>query len=71
MEVNGMNSQSIIRPGQTLILPGASSIAVPSTTKPTVVPPGATTHVVKKGENLTRIAGIYGVRLLKLCHGTV
>jgi LysM repeat protein len=66
MEVNGMNSRSIIRPGQTLILPGASSIAVPSTTKPTVVPPGATTHVVKKGENLTRIAGIYGVSIAQI-----
>jgi LysM repeat protein len=66
MEVNGMNNRSIIRPGQTLILPGASTIPAPAASKPTVVPPGATTHVVKKGENLTRIANIYGVSIAQI-----
>ena len=66
MEVNGMNNRSIIRPGQTLILPGASTIPAPAASKPTIVPPGATTHVVKKGENLTRIASVYGVSIAQI-----
>ena len=66
-----MNTRSIIRPGQKLILPGDSKIAVPSTIKPIVVPPGATTHVVKQGDNLTELQVFTEFQLLKLCHGTV
>ncbi len=66
MEVNGMNSRSIIRPGQTLILPDASTTPSTPAIKPTVVTPGATTHVVKKGENLTRISSIYSVSIAQI-----
>ncbi len=66
MEVNGMNSRSIIRPGQTLILPDASTTPSTPAIKPAVVPPGATTHVVKKGENLTRISSIYSVSIAQI-----
>ena len=66
MEVNGMNSRSIIRPGQTLILPDASTTPSIPAIKPAVVPPGATTHVVKKGENLTRISSIYSVSIAQI-----
>ena len=65
MQINGMNSSSIIRPGQTLLLPDASSSTGNDAT-PTVVPPGATTHIVKKGENLTRISKIYGVSIKQI-----
>ncbi len=63
MEVNGLNKSSIIRIGQTLQLPDGSSSSSPVVTSPavsTVVPDGASTHTVKKGDNLTRIAAIYG-----------
>ena len=66
MEVNGMNSRSIIRPGQTLILPDASTTPSTPAIKPAVVTPGATTHVVKKGENLTRISSIYSVSIAQI-----
>ena len=64
MQINGMNSSSIIRPGQTLLLPETSSAL--STTTPVIVPAGATTHIVKKGENLTRISRIYGVSIKQI-----
>jgi len=64
MQINGMSSSSIIRPGQTLLLPETSSAL--STTTPVVVPAGATTHIVKKGENLTRISSIYGVSIKQI-----
>ena len=65
MKINGMNSSSIIRPGQTLLLPDstASSSLTPS---PVVVPSGATTHIVKKGENLTRISSLYGISIKQI-----
>ena len=65
MELNGMNSQSIIRPGQTLLIPSESSPVTAINPSP-IVPAGATTHVVKKGENLTRISSIYGVPIQQI-----
>jgi LysM repeat protein len=65
MEINGMNSRSVIRPGQILTLPGVSS-GGSSVTAPVIVPAGATTHIVKKGENLTRIANVYGVSIKQI-----
>jgi LysM repeat protein len=60
MSVNGMTSASIIRPGQVLILPsGVGPVANP-TVPSLVVPNGTSTYTVKKGDNLTRIATIYG-----------
>ena len=63
MQVNQMNSSSIIRIGQTLIIPDSSGTISSPVAKPVPVPDGATAHVVKKGENLTRISAIYGVSI--------
>lgn len=63
MEVNGLSKSSIIRIGQTLQLPEGSSPSsspVSRNSVSSVVPDGASTHTVKKGDNLTRIAAIYG-----------
>ena len=65
MKINGMNSSSIIRPGQTLLLPD-STISSSLTPSPVVVPSGATTHIVKKGENLTRISSLYGISIKQI-----
>ena len=65
MEINGMNSRSVIRPGQTLMLPGESN-GITTISSPVIVPAGATTHIVKKGENLTRIASVYGVSIKQI-----
>lgn len=65
MQINGMNSSSIIRPGQTLILPQSQGTSTVGNNL-SVVPPGATTHVVKKGENLTVISRIYGVSIQQI-----
>jgi len=60
MSVNGMTSASIIRPGQVLILPsGGDQVIIPAVPS-LVVPDGTNTYTVKKGDNLTRIATIYG-----------
>ena len=66
MKVNGMNSSSIIRPGQVITIPegSASTPAIP--TSNIVIPDGANTHVVRKGENLTRIASIYGTTIKQI-----
>ena len=68
---NGMSMSSIIKPGQVLVVPGGSNS--PSTgssseidATPRVVPSGATTHTVAKGENLSRIASIYGVSVAQI-----
>jgi len=63
MEANGMNKNSIIRPGQILSIPRGSGSVPTQTTPSLVVPDGANTHVVRKGENLTRIASIYGTTI--------
>jgi len=63
MDVNGLNKSSIIRVGQTLQLPEGSSLSPPvvqSVPVSAIVPEGASTHTVKRGDNLTRIAAIYG-----------
>ena len=66
MQANRMNSSSIIRPGQSLVIPeqsgGSTSISAESIT----VPSGAISHTVKKGENLTRIAAVYGVTIKQI-----
>ena len=64
LKANNMSMSSIIRPGQKLLIPEGSSYVPAETTEvsaPRVVPLGASTHVVKKGDNLSRIASIYGV----------
>ena len=66
MNANGMNKSSIIRPGQVLAIPEGtvSTSAIP--TPSVVIPDGANTHVVRKGENLTRIASIYGTTIKQI-----
>ena len=66
MQANGLTKSSIIRPGQALIIPGGDGSAVVPSPSPTVVPVGAITHVVKNGENLTRISAIYGTTVKQI-----
>jgi LysM repeat protein len=65
-QANGLTKNSIIRPGQVLIIPGGDASAVVPSPSPTVVPVGADTHVVKKGDNLTRISAIYGATVKQI-----
>ena len=66
MNVNGMNKSSIIRPGQVLAIP-EGTVSTPVIPTPSlVIPDGANTHVVRKGENLTRIASIYGTTIKQI-----
>ncbi|MDG0965250.1 MAG: LysM peptidoglycan-binding domain-containing protein [Opitutales bacterium] len=66
MNANAMDKNSIIRPGQVLVLPGGSTISQPPSTSTSIVPPGTTIHKVQKGENLTRIASIYGTTVKQI-----
>ena len=68
LSANGLGEDSIIRPGQSLVIPaGGDSPSVSTPLKPTViVPAGALTHVVKKGDNLTRIAALYGTTVKQI-----
>lgn len=68
---NGMSMSSIIRPGQRLKIPGQatgqrSESTQSSETPSRIVPSGASTHIVKKGENLSRISAIYGVSVAQI-----
>ena len=67
LQANGLSKSSIIRPGQTLSIPagGSSSAVVPSAPS-LIVPPGALTHTVKKGDNLGRISAIYGTTVKQI-----
>ena len=55
LQANGLSLSSVIRPGQTLTIPTEGEfVATPeSTVTSPVVPAGATTHSVQKGENLS------------------
>ena len=67
MNINQLNSSSIIRPGQSLIIPesvGLNNLSPVIDSNP--VPAGATTHTVKKGENLTKISSIYGASVKQI-----
>ena len=71
LKFNGLSMSSIIRTGQSLSIPQGSeylSISNPPSvqSRSTTVPAGATTHTVKKGENLSRIASIYGVSVTQI-----
>ena len=65
-DANGLAKNSIIRPGQVLIIPGGDASTVVPSPSPTVVPVGALTHVVKNGDNLTRISAIYGTTVKQI-----
>lgn len=66
MQANRMNSSSIIRPGQSLVIPEQSGGSTSISTQSITVPSGAISHTVKKGENLTRIAAVYGVTIKQI-----
>jgi len=69
LNANGMSMSSVIRPGQTLRLPGQSSSAGVSEKSPAPtpsIPSAASTHKVMKGENLSRISAIYGVTVAQI-----
>ena len=68
MQANGMTKSSILRIGQTVTIPnGNTSLSpIPKVIEPQVVPEGASTHMVKKGENLTRISAIYGTTIREI-----
>ena len=70
LKANDMSMSSIIRPGQRLSIPNGVSSFVPSQPEvpniPNVVPLGASTHIVRKGENLSRISSIYGVSVAQI-----
>ena len=67
MSVNQLNKSSIIRPGQSLVIPESTGLSTqPVTPSVNPVPAGATTHIVKKGDNLTRIGLIYGVSIKQI-----
>ena len=66
MQANRMNGSSIIRPGQSLVIPEQSGGSTSISTEPITVPSGAISHTVKKGENLTRIAAVYGVTIKQI-----
>ena len=61
MNANGLSQTSIIRPGQILIIPNGSTSSSVVSSPPQIIPAGANTHLVKKGENLTKIASLYGI----------
>ena len=68
LQANGLSLSSIIRPGQQLNIPqGNGDESIPVQQQPTIiVPPGSTTHAVQKGENLSRIASIYGITVAQI-----
>jgi LysM repeat protein len=70
LKANNMSMSSIIRPGQRLSIPSGVSSFVPSQPEdsiiPKMVPLGASTHVIRKGENLSRISSIYGVSVAQI-----
>lgn len=67
LQANQLSLSSIIRPGQALKIPVEGSEQPSFLTSPKiVVPAGATTHSVQKGETLSRIASMYGVSLENL-----
>ena len=70
MAVNGLSKSSIIKIGQVLKLPGegvqSSVNSAPTIQASTVVPDGAMTHKVQKGDNLTRIAALHGATVKQI-----
>jgi len=61
-QLNNIVNPNLIYPGQVLRVPGAAPIPpTPVPPVPTLPPAQPTTHVVQPGENLYRIALLYGV----------
>ena len=64
----GLNKNASLSIGQEVLLPGTGTPVTevpgsPSEPDLTVVSPGSTSYVVKKGDNLTRIASVHGVTI--------
>ena len=66
MAANGMDKNSIIKPGQVLILPGVSLFPETPFIPSVAIPSGSSIHTVKKGDNLTRIASIHGTTVKQI-----
>jgi LysM repeat protein len=68
LKENGLNVNSVIRPGQVLIIPKGSLLKPTSTLSSTGgnLLSNSNTHKVIKGENLTRIASIYGTTVKQI-----
>ena len=68
MSLNGLSSTSIIRIGQVLQLPDSASTTSVAPISPiqSVVPSGASTYTVQKGDNLTRISSIHGTSVRQI-----
>ena len=68
LKENGLSVNSVIRPGQVLIIPKGSlftpSATISSTDRNLLN--SSNTHKVKKGENLTKIASIYGTTVKQI-----
>ena len=59
LELNGLDKSTIIHPGDVIRLPGAAADDTP----PAGEPPAASTHTVRSGDTLGRIADQYDVSL--------
>ena len=68
LDANGMSMSSVIRPGQRIKLPHGSSDTIQDLQPvPLIkVPSSGSTHLVRKGENLSRIASIYGISVAQI-----
>ena len=63
---NNLTLSSVIRVGQSISIPGGISPLDTAAPVAPSLPPGATTHKVEKGDNLSRISAIYGVSVSEL-----
>ena len=66
LQANALTKTSIIQPGQTLLIPAGGESQEVQSSPSFVVPSGATSYVVKKGDNLTRIAAIHGTSIRQI-----
>ena len=67
----GLNKNASLSIGQEVLVPASGTTSnggtnAPTEPAPTVVSPGATSYIVKKGDNLTRIASAHGVSIQAL-----
>ena len=61
-KVNGMNTNSIIRPGQKLKVPGSAAVPiVQAATSPAAPQNSAKNHTVRQGETFSSISRKYGI----------
>lgn len=63
ISANGLKNPNLIRIGQVLTLPGAATAAAAAAARPATRIPagGATFHVVKAGDTISRIAALYAI----------